>query len=130
MKTIHMSGKRKKAVARATLHDGARGVHINHQSINVWSTPFAREKVREPLLVAGELPQIQVDINVIGGGPTSQAEASRVALARVLVGMDKKLEKKFLEYDRHLLVEDVRRKESRKPNRHGKARSKTQKSYR
>ena len=36
----------------------------------------------------------------------------------------------YEEYDRHLLVADVRRKETRKPNRQGKARSKRQKSYR
>ena len=41
-----------------------------------------------------------------------------------------KLKEEFLEYDRNFLVSDVRYKETHKPNRHGKARSKVQKSYR
>ncbi|MEK6868559.1 MAG: 30S ribosomal protein S9, partial [Nanoarchaeota archaeon] len=36
----------------------------------------------------------------------------------------------YLDYDRLLLVADVRHKESAKPNSHGQARSKVQKSYR
>ena len=42
---------------------------------------------------------------------------------------DAKLEKTYLDYDRHLLVQDVRYKEVNKPGR-SKARSKRQKSYR
>ena len=41
-----------------------------------------------------------------------------------------RLKEAFLKYDRTMLVADVRRKEPSKPNRHGKARSKRQKSYR
>ncbi len=41
-----------------------------------------------------------------------------------------RLKETFLKYDRNLLVADVRRKEPSKPNRHGQARAKRQKSYR
>ena len=51
------------------------------------------------------------------------------AIARVLVLFDKKLKKPFLDYDRHLIINDIRRKEQRKPN-DSKARSSRQKSYR
>jgi ribosomal protein S9 len=53
-----------------------------------------------------------------------------LAIARALVEKDKKLKEVFLDYDRQLLVADVRQKESAKPNSHGKARAKRQKSYR
>ena len=90
-----------------------------------------QRKVSEPVILAGDVAtKANVRINVHGGGVSSQAEACRLALARALVEFDKKLEKTFLEYDRQLLVADVRRKETRKPNTHGKARSKRQKSYR
>ena len=58
----------------------------------------------------------------------NRGEMVRVAL----VGYTKndKLKEIFLNYDRNLLVADVRRKEPSKPNRHGQARSKVQKSYR
>ena len=88
-------------------------------------------KIMEPLVLAEDIAnQVDVDIDVCGGGVISQAEAARLALARCLVRYNKKLEKIFLTYDRNLLVADVRRKETHKPNRHGKARAKRQKSYR
>ena len=88
-------------------------------------------KIREPIILAGATALgADVRLNVQGGGISSQAEACRLALARALVEFDKRLEKTFLEYDRQLLVADVRQRESRKPNTHGKARSKRQKSYR
>ena len=88
-------------------------------------------KLQEPLILAGEIAtKVDVDISVRGGGTNSQAEAARVALARALVEFSPRLRETFLEYNRQLLVADVRRKESAKPNSHGQARSKVQKSYR
>ena len=57
---------------------------------------------------------------------------SEILHAKALVEYSKnsKLKEQFLEYDRNLLVADVRRKEPAKPNRHGQARAKRQKSYR
>ncbi len=75
---------------------------------------------------------MDISINVAGGGISSQADASRLAIAKGLVEFSKseKLREEFLNYDRNLLVADVRRKEPAKPNRHGQARAKVQKSYR
>ena len=88
-------------------------------------------KLKEPLIIAGEVAStVDIFVRVSGGGATSQAEAARLAIARVLAKYNKKLEKHFLAYDRHLLVADIRRKESKKPNCQGSARSKRQKSYR
>ena len=131
MKAIHASGTRKRAVARATLKAGKGVVKINNTLIDNYSQVMYRLKLMEPLLIAPEVSKT-VDINVLvnGGGMSTQAEASRLAIGRALAKFDKKLEKQFLEYDRQLLVADVRRKETRKPNRHGKARAKRQKSYR
>ena len=131
MKIINTSGKRKRAIARATLRPGTGVIRINKVPIDNYEPKISRLKIREPFLLTGEASsKADVDINVAGGGITSQAEAARLAIARALVIMDKKLEKIFLSYDRNLLVADVRRKETHKPNRHGKARAKVQKSYR
>ncbi|MEM4247804.1 MAG: 30S ribosomal protein S9, partial [Candidatus Nanoarchaeia archaeon] len=56
----------------------------------------------------------------------------RLAIAKALVGFtgSKELRQKFLDYDRHLLVADTRRKEPRKWGTHSRARAKRQKSYR
>ena len=131
VKLIKTSGKRKKAVARAVLKSGKGVVKINNYLIELYQPSMARLKLQEPLILAGDISKgVDVSIDVDGGGYMAQAEAARLALAKALAQHSKKLEKIFLDYDRHLLVADVRRKETHKPNTHGKARSKRQKSYR
>ncbi len=132
MKVVHVSGTRKRATARATLKPGSGVVKVNNTLIENIQPELARLKIREPLLLAGEIAnKVDIKVNVNGGGVMSQADACRLAIARALVefSKDKTLEKRFLEYDRHLMVADVRRKEVCKPNI-SKARKKRQKSYR
>ena len=133
MKNIHASGKRKMAIARATLRQGNGLVRVNSIPIDFIEPKISRLKLREPLILAGDVAnKVDIDVNVTGGGTTSQAEASRLAIAKALVNFTKndKLKEVFLDYDRNLIVADVRRKEPAKPNRHGQARAKVQKSYR
>lgn len=130
-KVIHLSGKRKRAIARATLKEGKGIIRINGRSIDCFEPEFAKQKIMEPILLAGgNLSNFDINVKIIGGGVTSQADAARLAIAKTLVENNQSLKKVFLDYDRTLLVADVRRKECAKPNRHGQARSKTQKSYR
>ena len=133
MKTYVASGKRKRAVARALIKPGKGTVKINNKLIEFFDPVVTRLKIEEPLLIAGNLAKkYDISVKVSGGGMMGQAEAARLAIARAIahVTEDKKLEKAYLDYDRHLLVADVRRREVRKPNTHGKARAKRQKSYR
>ena len=131
VKIVHISGKRKRAIAKATLRPGKGVVRINNQLLDNYEPKLARLRLKEPLILAGDAAKtVNINIKVSGGGCVTQAEAARLAIARALVHSSKKLEKIFLNYDRHLLVADVRRKETHKPNRHGKARAKRQKSYR
>lgn len=132
MKTVHVSGTRKRAIARATLRAGTGLIRINSTPLDNIQPKLARLKIREPLILAGELAnKMDIDVNVYGGGVMSQADASRLAIARAIVeySKDKKIEKRFLDYDRQLMIADVRRKETSKPNV-SKARKKRQKSYR
>lgn len=130
VKIIHTSGKRKRAIARATLKPGKGKVRINNKLIDTIEPKIVKMKLKEPLLLTEDADNFDINIKVSGGGISSQADAARLAIARALVKNNKKLEKIFLTYDRHLLVADVRRKESAKPNHHGQARAKRQKSYR
>lgn len=131
MKVIHRSGSRKTAVARATLREGVGVVRVNHRLLSSLADNVFRAKMQEPLMLAGDaMNKLNIDVLVRGGGPNAQAEATRVAIARTLSAFDKKLHSTFLEYDRGMLVADIRLRETRKPNTHGKARSKRQKSYR
>jgi small subunit ribosomal protein S9 len=131
MKMITAAGKRKSAIAKATIKPGKGRVRINNKILAVHEPKMARMKLEEPLILAGDIAKdIDIKISVAGGGYIAQAEAARLAVARALVKYNKKLEKTFLEYDRHLLVADVRRKEPHKPNTSKSARAKRQKSYR
>ena len=132
MKVVHTSGKRKKAIARATLREGKGKIWINRIHLDDIYPRMSRMKLREPLLLAGDIAhKVDISVRVKGGGVSGQTEAARLAIARSLVEYSKgeKLRKVFLNYDRHLLVADVRRGEPSKPNV-SKPRKKRQKSYR
>lgn len=130
-KIIITSGKRKKAVARAILKEGTGIVKINKMPLATIESEFIRLKLEEALFFAQEiLSKVDIHADVKGGGAVSQAEAARLAIARAVVAYNPKLKKTYLDYDRNLLVADVRQREARKPNTGGKARAKVQKSYR
>lgn len=115
-----VTGKRKKAVARAKVEAGTGKITINSMPFNLWGNEVLRLWIKEPLIMADKLSKdVDISINVRGGGISGQAEAVRVSIARGLVSFskDKKLRKKFLEYDRNLLVFDPRRTEPHKPSR-------------
>lgn len=131
-KVINTSGKRKTAIARATLREGKGRVRINSVPLEIYGTEMLRMKIAEPLLlVPGVLDDVDVSIDVSGGGYMGQAEAVRTALARGIVtwSNDPKIKDTYLVYDRTLLVNDSRQKEAKKPHGRG-ARAKFQKSYR
>ncbi|MBR9683276.1 30S ribosomal protein S9 [Candidatus Woesearchaeota archaeon] len=127
---VHKSGKRKRSIARATVKKGQGKVKINGVFLDNFGNDVSRLRIQEPLILAGELAKkINVGVSVRGGGVNGQADAIRLAIARALVEYDNKLKKVFEDYDRLLLVADIRRKEVCKPNI-SKARAKRQKSYR
>ena len=126
-KIVHVSGKRKMSIARATIKKGNGVVRVNKRLINIILPELAREKIREPLILAGDIAKkVNIQITVKGGGVMSQAEAARNAIAKALLGYtnSKDLKKTYLQYDRHLLVADVRRTEPQKPCRSAARRSK------
>ena len=128
---IHTTGRRKTSVARATLKKGSGILRINNQDLdNYVSASILALKIKEPLIISGEDGNYDLKINVFGGGSNSQADAIRQAIARALVELKgEEIRKKFLEYDRSMLVSDTRFKEMKKPN-NSHARAKRQKSYR
>ncbi len=131
-KVVHTSGKRKKSIARATLKEGTGKVRINKVNIDDYHPKMLQMRLKEPLLLAGDIiNKVDIDVKVEGGGISGQADAVRLAIARSLVEYTKgeRLKNAFLNYDRQLLVADVRRNETSKPN-DSKPRAKRQKSYR
>ena len=130
---VVLRGKRKESIARAVISDGKGNLRINHMKLEAYySNKYIREIVRQPLSYLGpEAVGIDINVNVIGGGMMGQAQAARTAIANALVEYfpDQNLKEKFLNIDRSLLIEDVRRVETKK-FKGPKARARFQKSYR
>jgi len=128
---IVASGKRKSAIARAYIRKGKGVVRINSMTLAALP-PFFRSIMEEPLQIAeGYRNKVDIKVNVRGGGPVSQAEAARTAIAKALAEFsgDEEIKRIFMEYDRTLLVSDTRRAEPKKQLGRG-ARKRRQKSYR
>ena len=131
-KIVNTSGKRKTAIARATIKKGKGLIRINKKPVELYRPEVAMWKILEPIKLADKyIEKVNIDVNVTGGGFMSQANAVRTAIARGLVKFtaDPSLKLAFLDHDRSLLVSDSRRKEPKKPLGRG-ARKKRQKSYR
>ncbi len=138
-KVVNSSGKRKTAVARATIKSGKGRVRVNSEPIEILQPDLARRKAIEPLTIAdamNRLSKVDINISTNGGGVMGQTDAIRTAIARGLVhynggaeGFDEELRDEYLRFDRSLLVNDPRRKEPKHQLGRG-ARRKKQKSYR
>ena len=138
-RSVESSGKRKTAIARASVKKGKGRVRINGSPIEIMQPEMARMKTMEPLAIAdamNRLAKADINVSVEGGGTMGQVDAIRTAIARGLVfwndgaeGEDEQLRDEYLRFDRSLLVNDPRRKEPKHQMGRG-ARKKKQKSYR
>ena len=118
-KSVEMSGKRKTAVARASVKAGKGRVRVNSEPIEIMQPSLARRKSMEPLVIAdamNRLSKVDISVTTTGGGIMGQTDAIRTAIARGLVhynggaeGVDEELRDEYLRFDRSLLVNDPRR---------------------
>ncbi len=130
---ITVTGKRKTAVAKATIKPGTGIITINKIPYENLQN-FHRLLIKEPIDIAKEVIgdiKFDVNVNVKGGGQEAQKEAARLSIAKAFVKAtnSEELNKAFLNYDKNMLVADVRRKEPNKPG-DSKARASRQSSKR
>jgi len=136
-KIVLSKGKRKRAVARATLIPGGTGrIMINGVDVNL----IKPKEIRELMVEAVKATKMATDlasgsdimVNTNGGGFSGQAQAVRTAIAKELVKASPSpdsLRSFYMEYDRNLLIDDTRRVEPKK-FKGPKARARFQTSYR
>ena len=127
------AGKRKTAVAKIRVSPGSGKIFFNglpHTELNLFHKLALLEPIRIYESVLGEI-KFDFSIKSLGGGKEAQIEASRLTIAKALVDITSSevLRKAYITYDRNIIVQDSRRKETRKPG-DSKARAKRQKSYR
>jgi small subunit ribosomal protein S9 len=135
-KVVNVAGKRKEAIARASIKDGSGLIRINSRLFEALPYKYAKMRILESLDVARgfvDLSKLDISVKSEGGGFMGQAEAVACAIARGLVqftGSDELLAK-YHDYDRTLLAGDSRQTEVHKPGQSSKGpRHKRQKSYR
>ncbi len=104
------TGRRKTSVARVRVRPGTGKVVINERELlNYFPTEKDRFHIVDVLTQTGKLTSVDVNIHVHGGGPTSQAGACKLGIARALRVHDPELESILRE--KSLLTRDSRMKE-------------------
>jgi small subunit ribosomal protein S9 len=82
-------GRRKEAVARVRLRDGAGRVVLNGRALeDFFPTMAIRMRVMEPMQVTQTQSRFDVDATLEGGGVNGQADALRLGIARALIVFD------------------------------------------
>jgi small subunit ribosomal protein S9 len=132
-KKLTVGGKRKTAIAKATIVSGSGRILINnvpYENLDFFRKLEIQEAVEIAKRILGNF-NFDIFVNVKSGGTESQAQAARLAIARAVVSFSgsEELRKAYLRYDKNILVADTRRKEANKPG-DSKARKKRQKSFR
>ncbi len=79
------TGRRKTSVARVRLVRGSGQITINKRDLdNYFPVERTRGKVLAPLKATHQLGKFDVLVSVSGGGPTGQADAVMLGVARAL----------------------------------------------
>ena len=122
------TGRRKSAIARVRIRPGQGRITVNKKPFDEFF-PIENDQaqVLQSLQITGHRENVDVIINVSGGGTTGQAGACKLGIARALVSYDSDTYHALREGD--ALTRDSRMKERKKYGRHG-ARKSTQFSKR
>ena len=110
---IQSTGRRKQAVARVRVRNGAGAVTVNKRPIeDYFPSASHRMIVTEPLRLTTTEEQYDVDATIDGGGISGQAGALRLGIARALAELDPELRDSLKKAG--FLTRDAREKESKK----------------
>src|SRR5215218_7148103 len=86
-------GRRKSSVARVRIAPGSGKIEINGRELNDYLTAERdRKSIFGPLEVTNTGGKMDIFVNATGGGPTGQAGAIVMGLARALAKYDTSLE--------------------------------------
>lgn len=82
-------GRRKTAIARVKLTEGSGKITINNKDLEVYfPISVLREQVLRPFEATSTKGRYDAKVRVNGGGPTGQAGAIQLSIARSLVALD------------------------------------------
>ena len=111
-------GRRKSAQARARTWPGSGKVTVNGRELDgYFSLPVDRTTALRPLELVGSGKKYDIRVKVLGGGPTGQADAVSLAVARAIVILEPVNMRTLRQAG--LLTRDARVKERKKYGRRG-----------
>ena len=112
------TGRRKTSVARVFLRPGNGEIRVNGRAMDQYFlTESVRAWVRQPLLATETADKFNVLITASGGGPSGQAGAARLGIARALVEFNGELRGKLKQLG--YLTRDARKHERKKYGQKG-----------
>ena len=112
------TGRRKRAVARVILRAGDGKITVNGRTFeHYFPSDTARAIVKQPLLATETADKFDILINTAGGGPTGQAGAAKLGIARALLEFNLELRGKLKELG--FLTRDAREHERKKYGQRG-----------
>jgi small subunit ribosomal protein S9 len=112
------TGRRKTAVARIRMTPGSGKIEVNGKTFeDYFPTAPLQNTVLAPLQVAKSATAFDLSVNAHGGGPTGQAGAVRLAVARALIQADETLRTPLKAEG--FLTRDPRMKERKKSGQPG-----------
>lgn len=110
---VHSTGRRKSAIARVRIRPGNGAITINDRDVAEYFPSKAHQMIlSEPLRITETNEAYDVDASIAGGGPSGQAGALRLGIARALVDLDPEIRTTLKKAG--FLSRDQREKESKK----------------
>ena len=114
MEKINALGRRKAAVARVYINEGAGKITVNGRDLEAYfPSSILQYIVKQPLNKLGVAEKYDIQVNLDGGGFKGQAEALRLAIARALVKINPE-DKSALKAE-GFMTRDAREVERKKP---------------
>ena len=110
---LHGVGRRKSSVARVWLKPGKGSIEVNGKDYkNYFDTDINKNKIVFPFKVTNLEKSYNVQVNVVGGGLKSQADAIKLGISRALLIVNSALKPALKKSG--LLTVDSRVKERKK----------------
>ena len=107
------TGRRKCSVARVRITTGAGKIEINGKSIDEYfDLETLKTIVKQPLVLTETLNNVDVVVNIYGGGKTGQAGAIRLGITRALMEFRPELRAELKKAG--FVTRDARKKERKK----------------
>jgi small subunit ribosomal protein S9 len=110
---VQATGRRKRAVARVSVHAGTGKIMINDRTLEEYiPSELLRMIAVEPLKVTETSEAYDINVTMDGGGISGQAGALRLGIARALIELDPERRPSLKKAG--FLTRDDRKKESKK----------------